>query len=134
MLCCILIGILRVPNVVRSSKFASLQNILRLTEANKQVKRDEVASKATGAISGTILSLCLVPYGQTSPPALSSSFPSMLCMPPLCPQLPTFFSLKLFPLPFLLKLSAHITLKMKTSGDPKPKPLISHTSWTTAEL
>ena len=77
--CCILIGILRVPNVVRSLKFASLQNnILRLTEANKQVKRDEVAPKATGAISGAILSLCLG-FLMVRLHLLHYLLPSLLC-------------------------------------------------------
>lgn len=94
-------------------KIASLQNkILRLTEANKQLKKDEMVPKASGSsslVSPALSFSSLDLLGRTLPLAPSSSHLSVPLTPPLYPivimlsNLPFF--LKLFPPHFPLKYS-----------------------------
>ena len=94
-------------------KIAFVQNkILRLTEANKQLRKDEMVPKASGSsslVSAALSFSSLDLLAQTLPLALSSSHLSVPLMPPLHPtviilsNLPFF--LKLFPPHFPLKYS-----------------------------
>ena len=90
-------------------EIASLQNkILRLTQANKWLKKEKMASEASGSSSLASLSQALplapsclsplAPHGQAPPPAPSSSFPSMPSTPLLHPQFPLTNSLSKLPL------------------------------------
>ena len=101
---------------------ASLQNeISRLTEANKQLKKEKMGSEA-------LCSSSLAPRAQVLPQAPSSPFPSILPTPP--PQFPLTWQTYIFPLKISL---AHFSLepsertcpfKTKISEDPEAKLLL----------
>ena len=113
---------------------ATLQNkILRLTEANRRLKKVTMASKASGSSSSASLSqaLPLAPFsllrlfGQASPPEPSFSSSTLPALP-LHPQSPfhtnslskfLFFS-EAFSTPFSSELIRTYPFKIKPSGLP----------------
>ena len=101
------IGILRHPNMIRRPKLPRCK-MLKLTEANRQLKKDKMASKASCSFSLDFLfqvpplSLFLL-YCLHLLHTLSS---------PILVLLPNFtFSMKFAPLPYPLHLSEPVSLK-----------------------
>ena len=114
--------------IIRRLVFFQQNKILKLTESNKWLKKDKIASKAP---SSTVLA----PLSQILPPA--PSFPFLLYhlyllyilnSPTMILSLNFHFPLKFYLLPFLLNLSEPVSLKSSLQRTQRLNPSVQFSS------